>query len=263
LSQPDLKRLEFPVFVHFYLTMISLGYMIPGKSFWKNHHQEHEANHGHDLEELSRIALPAHVQENPLARLYCENKYRVKLPVATKNLLLHYLEETSESGGQTVLRCLNQNFELTSIPGRTSLFDRGGELQEGEGIQGHTSGRGDLSEDLPPVKLGALPMDKEMMKEVEEELRDEDTRMRDASRNDELGVTVGSSLVDEFHKIKREESEDSPMRESVPLPPYTVTDIERELRLVRESREMITLSGGPSPALPSVCMYTFHNTNDG
>lgn len=250
------------MFVHFFLTMIAQGFMSPGKAFWAKHYQEHEANHKHDLDELAKISLPAHVEENALARLYRENKYRVKLPIATRNLLLNYLEETETRGGYQILRVLNLHLELVVIPGRTTLFARGGELQEGEGILGHRSG-GDLSEDLPPVKLGPLPMDKEMMKEVEEELRDEDTRMRDASRNDELGVAVGSSLVDEFQKIKREGSEDSPMRETVPLPPYTVMDIEREVRLVRESRETISLSGGPSPALPSVCMYTFHNTNDG
>jgi hypothetical protein len=243
--------------------MISGGHLTPGKTFWKNHVSEHEATHGYDLEELSRINLPVHVEENKLAKLYRTNKYRVKLPVTTKNLLLHFLEETADDGGQTLLSCLNQHLELISLPGRASLFVRGAELQEGEGIVGHTSGRGDLSENLPNVKLGMLPMDKELMKEVEEELREEDTKMKDISRSDELGVTAGKSLIDEFSKIKREEGEDSPAREAIPLPPYTIADVEDEVRQVKEYREKVQIKGGPSPALPSVCMYTFHNTNDG
>ena len=244
--------------------MIAGGHLNPGRTFWKNHIQEHEATHGHDLEELSRIALPAHVEENKLAKLYRENKYRVKLPMTTKSLLLHFLEETAEDGGQIVLKCLNQYFDLISLPGRASLFDRGsGGMQEGEGIQGHTSGRGDLSENLPSVKLGMMPMDKELMKELEEELREEDVKMKDASRGDELGVSSGPSLIEEFQKIKREESEETPMRESVPLPPYTVADIDREIEMVKEHRNMVKIHGAPAPALPNVCMYTFHNTNDG
>jgi transcription initiation factor TFIID subunit 5 len=248
--------------MHFYLSMISQGHLTPAKTFWKNHVSEHEAMHAHDLEELSRISLPAHVEENELAQLYRNNKYRVKLPTTTKNLLLHFLSESAEDGGQTVLDCLNKHFDIVSLPGRTSLFDRGGEMQEGEGIMGHASGRGDVSDNLNPVKLGMLPMDKDMMREVEEALRDEDTKMREATRNDELGISSGSMLLDEFQKIKREESEDSPMRESVPLPPYTITDVEHEVRQVKEAREKMKILGAPNPALPSVCMYTFHNTND-
>lgn len=263
LPQPDLKRLEYPLFVHFYLTMIAQGYLNPGRLFWRSHCHEHEPSHGYDLDELSRVALPAHVGENRLAKLYRTNKYRVKLSTTTRNLLFHFLEETTDDGGQVVLRCLNQYFEIISLPGRSSLFERGGEIQEGEGIQGHTSGRGDLAENLPLLKLGLLPMDRDLAKEVEEELREDDIRMRDVSRSDELGVAAGPTLLDEFQKIKREESEESPMREIVPLPPYTVADVEREIKLVKDSRDMIKLHGGPSPALPSVCMYTFHNTSDG
>ncbi|KAA8896291.1 WD40-repeat-containing domain protein [Sphaerosporella brunnea] len=263
IYKPDLKRLEYPVFIYFYLYMIQNGHLGAAKTFWKNHIAEHEAVHAYDLQELSRLSHPSHVEENHLAKLYIENKYRVKMPNTTRNLLLHFLEETAEEGGQTMLDILNQRFELTSLPGRASLFDRAAEGQEGEGIQGHPFGRADLADNAPPVKLGVLPMDKDMVKEVEEELRDEDSRLRELTRSDELGIAAASSLADEFQKIKREESEDSPMRESIPLPPYTVADIHEEVKRVKEYREMMKIGGGPSTALPSVCMYTFHNTNDG
>lgn len=243
--------------------MIAQGHLTPGKTFWKTHSQEHEATYGHDLEELSRLALPAHVEDNNLAKLFRGHKYRVRLPLTTKNLLLHFLEETADDGGQIVLRCLNQFFELVSLPGRASLFDRGVGSQEDEGIQGHSSGQGDAAENLPTVRLGSLPMDKDLAREVEDELREEDSRMKDVSRKDRFGVPAGTMLLDEFHKIKREESEDSPVREIVPLPPYTTADINHEVNLVKESRDMIKLQGGPYPTLASVCMYTFHSTYDG
>jgi transcription initiation factor TFIID subunit 5 len=108
-----------------------------------------------------------------------------------------------------------------------------------------------------------MPMDKDLTMDVEEILKEEDIKTKDATRNDELGVSAGVPLVEEFQRIKREESEDSPIREAVPLPPYTIVDVDREVRLVKESRDMVQLQGPSGPALPSVCMYTFHNTYDG
>ncbi|KAF8538026.1 WD40-repeat-containing domain protein [Trichophaea hybrida] len=265
IYKPDLRRLEYPVFVHFYLTMIEQGHLTPGKTFWKTHSHEHEATFRHDIEQLSRLALPVHVDENKLAQLFRGHKYRLKFPQTTKNLLLHFLEETADDGGHILLKCLNQYIELIALPGRASLFHRpgGGHAQENEGLRGHAIQQDGVTVTLPVVRLGSLPMDKELAKGVEEQLREEDVRLDEVSKHDGLGMVAGNMLLDEFQKIKREESEDSPLRENIPLPPYTIADIDREVKVVKESRDMLKLQGGPYPALPSVCMYTFHNSNDG
>lgn len=236
--------------------MVSQGYLNPGKAFWTKHHEEHEAKHSHDLKELAALSLPAHASENALAKLYRESKYRITLSKTTSSLLLLFLEETEDQGGKLVLDVLNRYIDLRSIAGRAAIFNRDDDSMEDEGIQGHVSGTQSTGADtLRPVKLGPLPMDRELAKEVEDELKDEDIKMRDVSR--------GGLLIEEFQKIKREEAEDSPMRDAVPLPPYTVMDVEREVQLVKDHREAVKIHGGTSPALPSVCMYTFHNTNDG
>lgn len=253
----------FPVFVHFYLNMISTGNLAPGKNFWNNHRSEHEATYGHDLKELSTLSLPAHVEENALSKLYRENKYKVTLSQTTKSLLLHFLDETVDQGGRIILDVINRYLDLKARPGRAAIFGGEDEGSGDIGIHGHTSEKTNDTGDLVGVKLGHLPMDKELAKDVEDELRDEDTRMKDVTRHDTLGVSAGGTLLEEFQKIKREESEDSPMREMVPLPPYTVADVDREVKLVKEARERMQVKGGPSPALPSVCMYTFHNSHDG
>lgn len=262
-QQPELRRLVFPVFVHFYLNMISTGNLTPGKNFWNNHKQEHEATYGHDLQELSTLSLPAHVEDNALSKLYRENRYKVTLTQTTRGLLLHFLDDTVDQGGRIILDVINRYIELNTRPGRAAIFGGDDEGTDNVGIHGHTSEKTNDTGVLVTVKLGALPMDKELSKDVEDELRDEDLRMKDVTRHDELGIAAGGTLLDEFQKIKREESEDSPMRELVPLPPYTVADVEREVKLVKETREKMQVRGGPSPALPSVCMYTFHNTHDG
>ncbi|KAI5789118.1 WD40-repeat-containing domain protein [Geopyxis carbonaria] len=260
IYKPELRRLVFPVFVHFYLNLIHSGNLTPGKNFWNNHHLEHEGLYGEDLKELTTLLLPAHVEENKLAKLYRENKYRVALSQTTKNLLLHFLEETSDHGGDTVLKVINSYIDLRTVAGRAALFNKDEDSMRGEeGIVGHISERSGTSSTLPAVKLGPLPMDKDLAKDIEEELKEMD--MKDTPGS---GFKVSDgTLHDEFQKIKREESEDSPSREIVPLPPYTVADVEREIRLVKDSRESLRLIGTSSPALPTVHMYTFHNTNDG
>lgn len=53
---------------------------------------------------------------------------------------------------------------------------------------------------------------------------------------------------------------DSPSRDVLPLPSKTALDLKLEIQKVRESRDAIRLDNLQSSA-PSVCMYTFHNTN--
>ncbi|TGZ83286.1 WD40 repeat-like protein [Ascodesmis nigricans] len=256
IYKPELRRLAYPVFVHFYLNMLSQGYVNPAKAFWTKHHEEHGTKHSHDLKELGALTLPAHATENQLAKLYRESKYRISLSKTTGGLVIVFLEETEDQGGKLVLDVINRYVDIRTVAGRAGMFSRDEDATEDEGILGHVSGsQASVTDVLRAVKLGPLPMDRELAKEVEDELQEEDAKMRDVSR--------GGSLLEEFQRIKREEMEDSPMRDAVPLPPYTVTDVEREVQLVKEQREAVKIHGGPSPALPSVCMYTFHNTNDG
>lgn len=267
LYKPELRRLLYPIFVHSFLELVKNGYVIASQTFYKEHALEHENTHGHDLKGLKALSLPQHIEDDQLARLYRENKYRVNLSKTTFTLLMHFLEETKDAGGNVILRFINQRIDIKTLVGRPTMFSTTGDdeamMGEDEGIPGHTSGRLDRGGVLPHVRLGHMPMDRELMADVEDELRDEDARMKDVTRSDELGVSTGGTLVDEFQKIKREESEDSPMRDVIPLPPYTGVDVEREVRLVKESRDKVRLHGVPSPSLPSVCMYTFHNTHDG
>ncbi|CDO95146.1 unnamed protein product [Kluyveromyces dobzhanskii CBS 2104] len=53
---------------------------------------------------------------------------------------------------------------------------------------------------------------------------------------------------------------ESPAKDSLPLPVKTTLDLKIEIQKVRESRESIQLKNLQTSA-PSVCMYTFHNTN--
>lgn len=248
------------------MELASKGYVKACRDFFQAHSHEHEALHGHDLFQLSKINSLEHVQHNELARLYRDNKYRIALTRTTFNLLTYHIHENESQGGSVIIRFLNDHLDIKINQGHPTTIgvkDDSG-LDEDEGIPGHTTSQRGGSGDLPHLKLGMLPMDKDFVTDVEDQLQQEDSRERQSGRQGELGLNApGRSLIEEFKKIKREESEDSPIREDIPLPPYKGADIEREVRMVKESRNKFNLLGIPAAALPSVCMYTFHNSNDG
>lgn len=62
--------------------------------------------------------------------------------------------------------------------------------------------------------------------------------------------------------IKADSKLESPARETIPLPPKTSLDIKLEIQKVKESRDSIRLAN-LQVDMPTVCMYTFHNTNRG
>lgn len=62
--------------------------------------------------------------------------------------------------------------------------------------------------------------------------------------------------------LQTNEKLESPSRDSLPLPPKTALDIKLEIQKVKESRDAIRLDN-LQVSLPTVCMYTFYNTNRG
>lgn len=249
-----------------FLELASKGYVKACQEFFEAHAPEHEALHAHDLFQLMAIRSMEHVQHSEMAKLYKESKYRISLTRTTFNLLTYHLHDNEAAGGAIITRFLNDHMDVHITTGHPTMLNTRDEngLGEDEGIAGHSTGRRAATGELASLKLGPLPMDKEFIADVEERLQQEDANERQQTKQDESGIVSGvRSLVDEFKAIKREETEDSPMRDDIPLPPYKGTDIEREVRMVKESRQKFNLIGAPSPALPSVCMYTFHNTNDG
>jgi transcription initiation factor TFIID subunit 5 len=74
------------------------------------------------------------------------------------------------------------------------------------------------------------------------------------------------SLVETHEKvnIKQEDDDEGPTRAEIPFPVSTARDVNMEVTKIRENRDRLKIegrTGGIGPAM-SVCMYTFHNSND-
>jgi transcription initiation factor TFIID subunit 5 len=180
--------------------------LIIAKVFFDKHAKEHELSHRDALLELNTISLPDHLDTNKRAKLYRSKKYRLTLSRTSLSLLIHYLMEKQDAGGQVVLRLMNRWLDIKIIPGApTDPIDEVG------GVDGEASMDHEGVDTREPLSLGPMPRDPDMMDDVQAELRDQDMR-NGAPVNGEM------SLSQAWSKVKREPMEDSPARDLIPLP---------------------------------------------
>ena len=227
--------------------------------------------HADDVRALETISLPEHVQDNAIANLYRNNKYRLVLSNPAFSHLLQFLEGKQKEGG-SVMTAILSSFCSVITKDRSSderfSFARllGGDQgfpAEDEGIPGHHPGSaytGDnpaMAGTLPRLRLGKLPLESTLEGDVRGELEEED------AKNPPLPGR--NTLIQEFDQmIKKEEDEEAPTRGDIPFPPCTARDVMIEVQKVIDHRDRFRIegrTGGVGPAV-SVCMFTFHNTYD-
>lgn len=166
--------------------------------------------------------------------------------------MLHFLFENVSNGGSIIIKLINQHIDIHIVPGRPTVLENAKVINEQEGITGQSFERGDAQ--LQPVKLQQMPMDKEMEKIVEMDLEEEDMMHQNDPNNQ------SPKLLKEFRKLHEPNAEDAPSRDYIPLPPHKGVDILSEVEAVKDWSKRLHL--GPRASLPSVCMYTFHHTNN-
>lgn len=249
--------------------MVGNGYTEEGKLFLKDIGQHFQASHADDLKTFATITLPQHVVENPVTKLYKENKYRIPLNQHATGDLFNFLERESDQGGSVIRQLLVSYCQIDSTArGPITPFSfeavfrksKNLEIEEidaKEGIPGVNIGLSnkDILDPAAPLSLGPLPMDADLRDDVRAEIEDEERR--------NPPPPGGPSLIEELdQKIKREESADAPNRADLPLPPSRPRDIMLEMQKLRENRDRFKIEGrtGGVGVPVSACMFTFHNT---
>jgi transcription initiation factor TFIID subunit 5 len=160
----------------------------------------------------------------------------------------------------TIDRATDDKRSLAHMLGRSKLDEDF--PAEDEGIPGHNPGSANTDQNagstvLTRLKLGPLPLEPDLLSDVLAELEDEDARRPPLSGQ--------NTLVQEFDQlIKREETDDAPNAGDLPLPPSLMRDVVMEVQKVKENRDRFRIEGrtGGVGAGISVCMFTFHNSND-
>lgn len=251
LYKPELTRLLYPLFVHCYLELVSKNYIKNAKFFLDTFKEDHMILHGLEVQQLAGISLPEHLKENQLAQAYRANKYRILVSKTTMNLLLYFLHENEAVGGTVLIRIINQYLNPIISSTRPDKVDQEGEANPAEGIPGYITSTNEIEKfNEQPVLLGKMPLEPEVEKELEAELKVKDENTEPVN---------GKTLLEEFEEMNKPD-EDSPATDSLPLPMKDASDIKRMILAVEDSRSKIKL-GAIQASAPLVCMYTFHNTN--
>ncbi|KAI9681464.1 MAG: Transcription initiation factor TFIID subunit 5 [Caeruleum heppii] len=271
IYKPEYKRLLWPIFVYSFLNLAEEFYPRECEAFFNKFKDLFVADHEDDIRKLSPIYLPEHATENEIAQLYRTHKYRITLTSVAYFNLVQFLEAKDKEGGTVLINVLQRCCEIKTVDRGPSerhslaaLLSKNDEeedsLGQEDGIPGHRSGpstTGDTAATLPKLRLGQMPMEPELMGDVQGDLEDEDAQKPPAAGQ--------PSLVEVFQQsIKREEDEEAPLRTDLPLPPSKARDVAMEVLKVKENRDRYKLdgrTGGVGPGV-SVTMFTFHNTFD-
>ena len=271
--QADLRRLQWPIFVYSFLNLAVDFLPKDSRTFFDRFKADYENEHESDIRALEPISLPEHVQSNEIAQIYQGQKYRISLSQAAFHTLVSFLESKSKEGGTVLLGVIQTHLRVITVDragddhySLARLINRARSVEdfpaEDEGIPGHNPGSADVdaasaSNVLTRLRLGAMPIEADLMGDVRSELETEDTRNPPAAGQD--------SLVQHFEQhIKREESEDAPTRTELQLPPSVARDVAMEVQRIKEDRDRFRIearTGGIGPGV-SVTMFTFHNTHD-
>ena len=268
----ELGRLLWPLFVHAFLNLAADHYPRQCQQFFKTYSERFLKEHQDDIRALSNISSPEHVQQNHVAQLYRENRYRLTLTKSAYSVFVQFLEANDHEGGSVILNlvqthldvkerdrlAIGQERSLARIMAGPSDFDT---PAEDEGIPGHNPGSANTAIDAPPVlaklALAPMPMEPDLMEDVKAELQD-----HDAANPPPPGR---NTLMEEFEqRIKQEPNDDAPSRETIPFPPSLARDVAMEVQRVKENRDRFKIEGrtdGVGPGI-SVTMFTFHNTFD-
>lgn len=253
LYKPELSKILYPIFIHCYFELIYNNMPVQAKEFFEKFKFDHEILHGSELSTLSGISLPEHLDENELAKDFRNNKYKIIISKTSMDLLLYFLHENEAIGGTILIRIINQYLNPIIKITQPDKLQLEGDANPEEGLG--SSNEIEKFNEANNVLLGKLPLDPEIEAEIEAELKVKDEKDKD---NEDLKDK--KTLVEEFKEMQTPD-EDSPQRDALPLPLKDYNDIKRHIKEVEDSRLKIKLDSIQATA-PSVCMYTFHNSNN-
>ena len=264
-TQLELERLLWPIFVQSYIELVQEGDPSEAHKFLLKFQYLFANEHVEELATLRVACTPDLMEINSWVRTFRANRYRVVLSSFPYENLRQYLYARVERGGPLLLKVMTSSTVIKKTDSSGYNLDQLASLtlfklleryvpNDDEGITPAVEGS-DLGDPQPPLTLGPLPMDAELLVDVRLELGEEDER--------EPPTEGRATLVEEFERhIKREAAEDSPSTTDLPMPPSSAADVQMEMQRTREHRARIKLEKSDTGLFPGVhiCQFTLHNT---
>lgn len=299
IHRPELLPILLPVYFHSIIDLILLGYKDQAESIFRSFVNDYQATNPAVVNLLASLKTPSQIFENEQAGRWRRERYVVRMTRRGWSLLLGWLQggtqgllghtaqggEQAERGREKMLGIINERVRVDVVDPKIAPSAR---LLSGGGLESELAtdagGPTPASALPPPLKLGPMPIDPKLSKEVQRTLQAQGLAKTsaEAETQAEVAPEIGSASTGSSsaqYAIPPVNAADLP-----PYPPsFRTIDVKREVEKVKEARKRIrlgpiahttsadgkltvsALGGSASQAkynLPSVCMFTMHDTND-
>ncbi|XP_043245944.1 transcription initiation factor TFIID subunit 5-like isoform X1 [Amphibalanus amphitrite] len=237
----ELGQLLFPVFVHMYLELVFNNHPADAEAFLARFGPDQEDFFQQDVQKLSHVTCPEHMQENELIQQFRSSAYTVRMCRDSHVLLKRHLSEKQHS---LLLGLVQDHVVLDVFEGvprsKQLIHLTAGALEGDPGRQVNKTKMlfGLLRE--PDIQL-TVPV------EEDDEPEGDDKPKKKKAKKD--------ALVSK--KSKNDPNAPNPSR--IPLAELRDMDKREKAKSLREAMKRATL--GPD-SLPSMCFYTFLNAAD-
>ncbi|PWZ03823.1 WD40 repeat-like protein [Testicularia cyperi] len=156
IYQPELLPILLPLFVHSFLELVSMGHGPAASAFFSAHAASFLPTHAALLSQIRSLALPSHIQVDPLAQRFRTERYVLKMSNTIFSLLLGWLtdgggpvsgssgpsaggideaEAPARRGREAMLRIINERCRIQVLPAQPYQIDSA-ILEEGTGLTG-------------------------------------------------------------------------------------------------------------------------------
>lgn len=303
IHRPELLPVLLPVYFHSIIDLILLGYKDQAEAIFRSFVNDYQATNPSVVNLLSSLKTPNQIFESEQAARWRRERYIVKMTRRGWSLLLGWLQggsqgllghttqagEQAERGREKMLGIVNERVRVDVVDPKLAPSAR---LLSGGGLESElatdaAAGPASTSALPPPLKLGPMPMDPKLSKEVQRTLQAQGIAKTQQEAEMQIeGAAASSSSQGDASTATSGSTYAIPPVNQADLPPYPPSfrtiDVKREVEKVREARKRIrlgpvpssgpdgklsvaTLGAGASQAkynLPSVCMFTLHDTAD-
>lgn len=251
----ELRLVLFPLFLHSYLDLISKGLKEKAKIFLDHFKREFQTTYSSELRTLQTIVEPQHVKENELAQQYLKTRFSIPLSRYSFELLLSFFQENKF---MLLLRILNEHVNITV----TKTGPKDPSLIHGS-LVGITSNEQliDISDDKLDVPPYPLPSDLPFMEVLELRVKEDISKLESGSNElkelESLHEDITKLKEETENRIAKDKEDVNDKTSSIKLPARRLANIPETIKTLKEIRNRVKLS---PQSLPSICMYTFHNT---
>ncbi|PWN48989.1 WD40 repeat-like protein [Violaceomyces palustris] len=156
IYQPELLPLLLPLFINSFLDLVSIGYGGAASAFYSAHATSFLPTHTALLSQIRSLALPSHIESDPLAQRFRTERYVLKMSNTVFSLLLGWLtdgtgpvvgvtdgeglgfdgpEAPARRGREAMLKIVNERCRIQVLAAHPYQIDSA-ILEEGTGLTG-------------------------------------------------------------------------------------------------------------------------------